>query len=902
MERRKITNLLLAFVLATSLVYSQGIIKGKVIDRDTRKPLPRTSVVIKGNLAGTSTNEKGEFTLRSAQKACEILFSHVGYETRKMAYRSTGGEQYFTILLKCEPQSLTGTIILDNSILDVAQERKTPVAVSTIGQNEILDRLANRDLPMVLKRTPSVYATQMGGGFGDASINIRGFSQENIAVMVNGVPINDMENGRVYWNNWIGLTDLTSALQVQRGLGASKLAIPSVGGTINIITRSCFHKKGGAVTAVVGNDGQNKSLVAYNTGKLENGVSASLLFSRSIGSKYIDGSQYEGYSYFVSLGYEPTKEHKFQFMLTGAPQWHDERRSYISIAKALKYGSEGKPNRRYNLDMGYLNGKPYNIHHNAYHKPIMSLSWDWDISEKTKLNTTAYASFGRGYGTQPYGGVNGKELPAFRNPQTGMYDLDAVVSENKASTPDDGSLVLAGRVNSHDWTGILTNFKHKISEDFSLCTGFDGRFYKGYHYVILKDLWGASAYKDVSNKNRLVLENYVSQTTAKKISFNPFGDRIENIDNTIGYNNQGNVSWVGFFGQLEYDYDDFSAFIEGAISDKGYQRVDNFLLDGTFFRGTTNPMHTKTDYVHMLGYTLKTGVNKVIENHNIFSNIGYYERQPDFNSVFRGDVNYVSDKNTNEKILGIELGYGYKSHRFNSKVNLYRTTWKDRFLRRNNLRDIDLDETLYYAEISGLNEVHQGIELEATYLYNEYLTLKAMFSYGDWYYQGNADALTYKTLNNRPYLLVDESSNRLSLLLDKAKVGGAARMTSNVCAIITPVQNLDIQLDWNYIDQLYANFDVYAFKNKENATKGVLRLPSYSLFDVGLTYRVPMFKSHRMVFGLNIYNALDTFYIAQSQDNIHPNEGSKLYKNIDVNNRVFFGFGRTWNFSMRYTF
>lgn len=94
-----------------------------------------------------------------------------------------------------------------------------------------------------MKMTPGVYATKQGGGFGDSRINVRGFDQKNVAVMINGIPVNDMENGWVYWSNWSGLSDATRTMQVQRGLGASKLAINSVGGTINIITKTTDAKK-----------------------------------------------------------------------------------------------------------------------------------------------------------------------------------------------------------------------------------------------------------------------------------------------------------------------------------------------------------------------------------------------------------------------------------------------------------------------------------------------------------------------------------------------------------------------------------------------------------------------------------------------------------------------------------
>lgn len=83
---------------------------------------------------------------------------------------------------------------------------------------------------------------------------MRGFESRNIAVMVNGMPVNDMEGGTVYFSNWTGLSDVTSTMQVQRGLGSSKLAIASVGGTVNFLTRSADMKQGGVIRLGVGNN------------------------------------------------------------------------------------------------------------------------------------------------------------------------------------------------------------------------------------------------------------------------------------------------------------------------------------------------------------------------------------------------------------------------------------------------------------------------------------------------------------------------------------------------------------------------------------------------------------------------------------------------------------------------
>ncbi|MBN9338237.1 MAG: TonB-dependent receptor plug domain-containing protein, partial [Chryseobacterium sp.] len=171
-------------------------------------------------------------------------------------------------------------------VADIAKDRKTPVAVSTIKEAQIVERLGNQEFPEILKSTPSIYAAKGGGGFGDGRMNIRGFDTNNTAVMINGVPVNGMEDGAVYWSNWLGLSDVTSAMQIQRGLGSSKLAIASVGGTVNIITRAADKKREGNVTVGVGNDGYLKTLFSYNTGKSETGWSTSFLMSRTAGNTY----------------------------------------------------------------------------------------------------------------------------------------------------------------------------------------------------------------------------------------------------------------------------------------------------------------------------------------------------------------------------------------------------------------------------------------------------------------------------------------------------------------------------------------------------------------------------------------------------------------------------------------
>lgn len=121
--------------------------------------------------------------------------------------------------------------------------------------SEIALKVGNLEFPEVMNRTPGVYATKQGGGYGDSRISLRGFDQRNTSFLINGQPVNDMENGWVYWSNWQGLTDVASGIQIQRGLGASRLAVPSVGGTVSIFTKAAQMERGASVSNTIGNDG-----------------------------------------------------------------------------------------------------------------------------------------------------------------------------------------------------------------------------------------------------------------------------------------------------------------------------------------------------------------------------------------------------------------------------------------------------------------------------------------------------------------------------------------------------------------------------------------------------------------------------------------------------------------------
>ena len=162
-------------------------------------------------------------------------------------------------------------------------------------------RLGSQDLPMALNTTPSVYATEQGGGAGDARVNVRGFNQRNVGIMLNGIPVNDMENGWVYWSNWDGVGDATASIQMQRGLSDVNLAVPAIGGTMNIITDAAARKAGGSFKQEFGSWGFLKTTGSYNTGLIADKYAVSASVVRKTGDGFYKGTFTDAWAYSVNF-------------------------------------------------------------------------------------------------------------------------------------------------------------------------------------------------------------------------------------------------------------------------------------------------------------------------------------------------------------------------------------------------------------------------------------------------------------------------------------------------------------------------------------------------------------------------------------------------------------------------
>jgi len=853
-------------LLCTAFTMAQSTVTGTVLDSETSTPLPGVNIIEEGTTNGVSTDFDGNFSLTTESSTTKVILSYVGFLDQE--FEITGDQNLGEITLQPSEFSLQEVSI----IASVAVDRKTPVAVSTIRAKDIELKLGTQEFPEVLKSTPGVYATKQGGGYGDGRINLRGFNSENVAVMINGVPVNDMENGRVFWSNWAGLGDVTSTMQVQRGLGAAKVAVPSVGGTINILTKTTDIEAGGNVYTTLANDGFKKFGMTYSTGLMDSGFAATVSASKTDGDGYVDGTQFNAISYFVNLSKQINDDHKISFTAFGAKQRHGQRqnRQLIETYRASERG------RKFNADWGYKNGQVTFQEDNFYHKPQISLNHYWDINERTSLSTAAYVSFGTGGGGGFRGlnkfGINPNGTSDYRDGLYGPIDFDRIVDENEARGADGSETILRASRNDHNWYGVLSTLKTDLSDELVFLGGLDYRFYKGIHFQEVTDLLGGQYFADAgTNVN------------------NPLG--ISQVGDKVNYHNDGLVGWLGGFGQLEYSKDKLAAFISLAASNTSYRRVDYFnYLD-------SDPLQ-ETDTYNFFGYSAKGGANYNIDgNHNVFANLGYFEKAANFRAVFprfnNEDINADAE---NQKITSFEIGYGYRSEKLSANVNVYHTTWNDR---TEVLRFQQPDGTQAFANILGVNALHKGIEIDFRYRATDKLTVTGMASLGDWTWQDNVENVE---IRDEEQVEIDDSP--VNLHIAGLKVGDAAQTTMALGADYKFGLDTRLSIDYNYFGNLYADFNPSdrglssslspAEVNAILATDAAQpwEVPSYGIFDAALSHGFKFGAFDATLTG-RINNIFDTEYISDALDG--PNSDART-------SLVYYGFGRTFSVGAKLNF
>jgi iron complex outermembrane receptor protein len=905
--------------LVFSIVISaqEGSVRGVVRDGLTGETLIGANIFAAEG-KGTVSDLDGKFILRLPFGSYNFQISYVGYET----IRQTVEVSAKPVFLEFEMT----TVVINEVIVvsDVARNRETPVAFSNVLPKKIEEELAGRDIPMILNSTPGVYATQMGGGEGDARITIRGFDQRNVAILIDGLPVNDMENGWVYWSNWFGLDAVTRTIQVQRGLGASKLALPSVGGTVNIITRGLESSRETNITRETSSEGRLRTSIGFTSGKLKGDWGITMAGSFKRGNGWVDNTYSEAWFYYAKID-KRLPGHIISVSAMGAPQHHDQR-SYmrpvatydLGVARELGIpvdyvNDQGEyPYRpviydmgtRYNQHWGYFRRDRFNENApeqklaertNIYHKPVFTLRDFWTPSDKLTVSNILYLSLGTGGGIQPVSGMDENNLiddPS--NPHYGQINWQAVYDANAkpVRTPfgwkypilpeySDSKYYstnfMTNQHNDHIWFGLLSTANLSLKKNLDIAWGIDLRSYRGIHYTTITDLLGGDYAIDKEDKR---IDYFSNPRSAMKFT----GD-------TISYHEEGMVRWGGLFFQAEYKLKKLTSFINLTSALNGYKRI-NYFED------------SESAWKWIPGFTFKSGANfNLSHNMNVFMNLGYLSKVRALRYFFDSFTTTFLEDTDNEKIRTIELGYNYHSPRFTANANIYYTSWINKptypiysFLYP------DPEDPNYrirvYANIPGMDALHKGVEVDFIFRMIQNLDLEGLVSFGDWKWDKYITGLQFLD-----YVTHEKVDKVIDFDARGIHVGDAAQFQLGGSIRYEPFKGFYLNGRITHFGKYYSQFSPENTTDENGNVIDSWKIPPYEMVDFNTGYRFTFkdFEKIRLSLRLSVLNVMNVKYISDATNNDTYNP--LFFNNFDAKSAtVFFGMGRRYLVSFGVSF
>ena len=931
--KKIILSSVLLFLLLTLPVslFAQATVSGRVTDAETGQGLAGANVVIEGTSIGAAANATGDYSISDVPAGTQtVTASVIGYASSSTTVNvPSSGSVTTNFALSGEAIELSGLEVLASR----ADER-TPVAYTNVTKADMEFRLGSQDIPMSLNTTPSVYATQQGGGAGDARINVRGFNQRNVAVMINGVPQNDMENGWVYWSNWDGVGDVAS-IQMQRGLSAVNLATPSIGGSMNIITDPTALSSGGKFRQEIGAGGFVKTTLNYNTGLIGDKMAFSGTIVRKTGDGVIDKTWTDAWAYYFGASYAMNETNRFELYAVGAPQRHGQNLykqnlgAYDSDFAASvdgydtgalgsdgQFRDEGEANgigfgRTFNQNWAPVSssyqGKQYwymygaktvdryspdfiNERENFFHKPLVNLNHYLTLNSKMRLSSILYWSGGSGGGTGTYGKIptmdadenlGDDDYKFYYGRSPWVRDWDALITMNSGSDatvyvdktalsrdPGQSVGILRNSINRQNTYGLISKLNLDMSDALKLQLGVDWRMAGIEHAREVRDLMGGDYYIDFAD------DNYSSGKQVK-------------LGDIIAYHNETTVDWIGFFAQGNYTAGPISAYGMAGFSSIAYSYQDHFTVaDEKIVADPISTMQFKGGAMFDLN-----------ESMSVFANFGLSEKPPIMDNVIYFDGTVASDP-ANEKFQSMEAGANYSSGMFAVKTSYYNTDWQDRNLTKAVTSGQGSSGDTDVIFLSGINQNHSGIEVEASAQLMSMLRFDAAVSLGNWKFVGDASGNYQEDEFNEQGQVIGQTSTTYNYALDGLFVGDMPQTGYVMGITLTPISGLRAQVLYNMYDKNYSDWGPsdreYSGNDSDADRAQVWQAPGYSKMDVHVTYDLPSMGGLNLQVFAHVFNALDDVYVQDAVDHSQYNSyGDKVH--AAHNAEVFLGIPRYFN-------
>ena len=678
---------------------------GKVTDAQTSEAIQNVIVQIEGVSAFTTTDTSGNFKLFEDVPVGEqvLVVSKRGYETKKYPITINMGE----------------TLTLEDITLDVFIAAVDDYTI-TLSDDELdEDSGIASNTSGLLQSSRDVFLRAAAFDFSATFFRQRGLDSENGELMLNGIKMNKLFNGRPQWNNWGGINDVTRNQIFSNGTKPSEFSFGGISGTTNIVLRASEYRKGGRISYASSDRSYTSRIIGtYSSGLLENGWAFTLSAGRRWGNEgFQDGTVYDANSFFAAVEKKINDKHSLNFVSIYTPN----RRGRSSANTQEVYDLRGI---RYNSFWGWYDGEKRNSRIREVEEPVVMLNHYWDINDKTTLNSNVAYQFGK-IGNSRLNNANGpnpdpsyyRYLPSYflsfddinyqdvYNAQQNfindgqidwyrLYDANATAGEAVYTLFED-------RVDDKQFSAN-TLLNTELTENITLNAGLNYRRLKSENYAKMLDLLGANGFLDVDTFSDIGTDASFSDL------MNP--NRIINEGDRFRYNYNLFAEEMGAFAQAQFSFNKVDFYLGGKVTNTNYQR-EGLYDNGSFPTFYTNGSGQYTDAsgnilapgqapvvlpgvadnsisysfgdsekVDFLGYGAKAGLTyKITGKHLIDINGAYVANAPTLRNTFsnaRQNNDIVRDID-NQITTAVDASYIFRSPTVNARLTGYYNLTQD---------------------------------------------------------------------------------------------------------------------------------------------------------------------------------------------------------------------------------
>ncbi len=367
-----------------------GAVRGRVLDSQSGEPVAGVRGAVRGGDAETVTGADGEFVLRPAPAPpLTLVASRAGYEP---ALARVAGTEGGPLVLRLAPRLYRGEEVV---VTASRYGQDLHLSQTNVTREQIAARADERDVPVLLSDLPGVHATSdAGNGVGYTYLNIRGFDQRRVGVMINGIPLNDPEDHQVYWVDMPDLAESLEDIQVQRGVTNSMGGMTAVGGTVNLVTEVLDAEPSGRLALQAGSYGTARQSLAWQSGLLGGRFATKLRVSHLESDGYRQRSGSDQWAVFWSGQYVAPRHQVQANAYTGREltrhAWYGV--GPLTLARDRTWNPE--------------------TYHNAiddFRQPHYEVHWRWNVSDRVLLRNSAFAVHGEGFYENFRGGERARD-------------------------------------------------------------------------------------------------------------------------------------------------------------------------------------------------------------------------------------------------------------------------------------------------------------------------------------------------------------------------------------------------------------------------------------------------------------------------------------------------------------